>query len=117
MRENSQTLKVNPVGRRYMGYLAIFNSGDPERIRAYIAENYTEEALAENSVDDLLAWHMHLFELTGGLRIHNVYLSQDHFVVVIVRDKLTDAMHMDKMKVSDEFPHKIIEYLHVPAET
>jgi hypothetical protein len=116
MRETSRTLKVTPAGRRYMGFLAIFNTGDAERIREYISEYYSDEALGDNTVEEMLAWHLHLYEQTGGLKIHNVYLSEEHYVIIVVMDRLNEGMHMDKMKVSEDFPHKITEYLHVPAE-
>lgn len=116
MREASQTLRVTPAGRRYVGYIALFNSGDSERMRQFIEDNFAPEALGNNTVDEMLAWYMHLYEQTGGLKVHNVFLSQEHYVIIMVRDNKHDGLYMDKMKVSEDFPHKITEYLHVPAE-
>jgi hypothetical protein len=112
MRENSATLKLTPAGRRYMGFLAIFNSGDMDRLRAFIVDSFTEQALQGATLDAVIAWHQQLYNATDGMRIHKVFLSEEHFVIVITEARRNGKLYMDKMKVSPDFPHKVIEFLH-----
>ena len=112
MKENSKTLKVTPAGRRFMGFLASFNSGDVEDLREFIQAHYTENALAEYSLDSLLNWHREIYEQTGGIKIHKIFFSEEYYIMAIVEARADGALYLDKMKVDDTHPYKVIEYLH-----
>jgi hypothetical protein len=85
-------------------------------MRAYIAESYVDETIAQHTLDGLVQWHFDLFRQTGGMRISRVFLSQEHYVVLVVETRNDGTRFLDKMKVAPDFPHKIIEFFHVPQE-
>jgi hypothetical protein len=116
MKENSITLKSTRVGRRFMRFVVAFNSGDPDQLRAYIGDNYDENALAEYSIDAFADWYWNLYEETGGLRVHKVFLSEEYTIMVIVQAALDGALYLHKMKVAHEPPNKVIEYLCDPLD-
>jgi len=115
METESKTFRVTHAGRVFMRFMATFNMGDPEAMREFIEENYTDDLIAEHSVDGLVAWHMETYESTGGLQIHRVYLTQEYYIIVIVKSKADGTVFMDKMKITEETPYKIIEYFHEPS--
>lgn len=112
MRENSKTLKVTPAGRRFMGFLASFNSGEVDDLREFIRAHYTEDALEEYSLDSLLDWHQEIYEQTGGMKIHKIFFSEEYYIMAVVEARRDGALYLDKMKVDDASPHKVVEYLH-----
>lgn len=112
MKENSQTLKVTPAGRLMMIFLAAFNSGDPAKIRDFIADHYSEETLADHPVNELVTWHEQVYAQTGGMRIHKVFLSQEYYVVTVMVAKADEALYFNKMKVTHTQPYKIVQFFH-----
>ncbi len=106
MRDNSITLNsLNPAGRRFIEFVAVVTSGDSAKLRSHIRDNHTPVA-DEKALYD---WYLDIFRETGGLRVHNVYTSQTHFVVVLMRGKLNDVLYMVKMKVEDDAPNRIAD--------
>jgi hypothetical protein len=116
MQNHSMTLRVSPAGRRFMHFLAAFNSGSRETIEDFIVKTYADAQMGGKTVEHLVDWHLEIYESTGGLGIHRVYLSQEYYVIVIVQAKNDGTLYLDKMKVMEDAPHEIIEYYHEMAD-
>lgn len=113
MQQHSVTLKLTPVGKRVMGFLAVFNMGDEEEMKAYVQSNYHERTLAEYGLDTVLGWHWDLYKDTGGLRIHKVYLTQEHYVVLLTHPyNDPERLFFQKFKVDPKAPHKFTDIQH-----
>jgi hypothetical protein len=116
MKDNSITLKSTQVGRRFMRFIVAFNSADLNRLRDYITENYEENALEQYTIDAFVDWYWKLYEETGGLLVHKVFLSEEYHIMVIVQAVRDQALYLHKMKVAQEPPNKVIEYLCDPLD-
>ncbi|MEQ8674631.1 MAG: hypothetical protein RLP44_16445 [Aggregatilineales bacterium] len=114
MRENSITLKSTPSGRAFMQFIAMLNTGDEERLSEFIGKRFSAEVLADYSVDELVTYCMTVYNETGGMRIHKVFLSQEFTMMVVmkaIRDDV-EVLFLDRLKVETVQPHNILEYVH-----
>ena len=112
MREDSRTLKVTPAGKVYMQLMVHLNTGDEGYLRKFIESHFTKEAIREHTVDKLVEWLWDIYEATGGMRIHKVFLSQEYYIVIVAIAINGGALYLDKLKVTDTRPYQIIEYYH-----
>jgi hypothetical protein len=103
-------LMQTPVGRRVIAFLTIFGSGDFDRLRTYIAENYNDTALRQCPVDERLHQHQTIFEQAGKLRVYQVVASDEHHVVFIVQGQKDDSLYLNEMRIEADYPHKVIEF-------
>lgn len=115
MQNESVTLKVTPAGKAFLKFIHAFNSGDVKTIVQFIEDNYAQDTLQQHPPEDIAAWYMEVYKYTGGLEIYKVYLSQEHYIIVLTSAKGDGALYMDKLKVTPEAPHKIIQYFHEAA--
>lgn len=113
MQTESLTLKSTPAAKIFMRLVAAFNTGNPQRIADFVANNYAEDILAEYTVDEIVDWYLDLYDASGGVTIHKVYMSQERYLIVIVENKGDGQTYIDKLKITAE--NKVIEYLHEPA--
>lgn len=110
MQARVQLMKTK-AGRRFAGFLAAFNSGDPVKIRAFVAAYTTDEALAEHDTDQ---WHdelVRIHELTGGLRVLQVLAAEEYRVVVLLQAQDNATLVTAEMAVSEDYPHKIAAFI------
>lgn len=115
MQTESFTLKSTPAAKLFLRFIAAFNTGNPDKITSFVEENYDESILAQNPVDEIVNYYLNLYQQCGGMHIHKVYLSQEHYIIVIVEQKADKLHFMDKLKITRQHPYKIIEYYHEPA--
>ena len=116
MSQHKQTLMQTAAGRRFIAFLTIFNSGNADRLRTYIAENTTEKALESQSVDDRWQQLIDTMNEVGKLRVHQVVAADDHYIVVLVQAKNTGDFYINEYKVDEEYPHKVMKYTHHLAD-
>ena len=95
------------AGMRLIAQTTLFNKGDFERLRTYIADNYAEIALEAASVKARLAEFKAIYRMAGKLRIDRVVAVDKHTALVIVESE-RGAFYMVQMVVSDDYPHKIL---------
>lgn len=110
------TIKMTPAGRRYVGFLAIFNNGNSDRLKAYIQDNFAPESLAQVSVDALMEQFARIYRETGGMVVQEVTPDGDHKITLHLKAREHDSYYHDEMTVSEDFPHKILTYRHGPAQ-
>lgn len=114
MQTHSKTFNITAAGRRYLTFLSVFNSGDTEQMERYLERQFDPFSFDVSFTETFLDWYRNAYAETGGLRIHRVYLAQEHYVIVIVKGELDGTMYLDKMAVTEEDPWLITEYDHTP---
>ena len=112
MRDNSRTLKVTPAGASFLRFIAVINSGDIDIMRNYATKNVADPLLykvgAEAIAQNLYEIHLQ----TGGMRVHKVFLSEDAYVMIVMEAIGDGVLYLDKLKVEEEKPYRILEYAH-----
>jgi hypothetical protein len=104
------------AGMRLIAQLHIYNSGDFDRLRTFIADSYTEALLEDQSVDERLAYFQQLRETHGKLRIFRIVGHDEHRVIVLLAGQ-KDATYCGlDISVQDDHPHQITEFLEIPTE-
>lgn len=107
-----EALVKTAVGRRFIAFLTIANSGDGERLRQYIAENFADEALASSSVEQCWQSLQTIWGMVGKMRVFQVVATDDYQVMVITQAQTDGSFHMNQMQVQEDRPHKILLYAH-----
>ena len=95
------------AGMRLIAQTTLFNRGDFERLRTYIADNYADIALEAASVKARLAEFKAIYRMAGKLRIDRVVAVDKHTALVVLESE-RGAFYMVQMVVSDDYPHKIL---------
>lgn len=114
--DNRGALASSKAGRRFMGFMATFNRGDTQQLRDFVAQYTIDEALEMHSVDE---WTRHLsaiYDATGGMRVYQVVGADEYRVVVLMQAHANNALYLVEMAVSEDYPHKIAEFKHRPAQ-
>jgi hypothetical protein len=65
------TLITSSAGMRLIALQTLFNWGDFERLRAYIAEHFAESAIEAQSADSRLAALQTALEQSGKVRVYH----------------------------------------------
>jgi hypothetical protein len=112
---NKFTLTSTKAGHRLMGFMAAFNAGDPDRLREFIAQYTTDQALEQDSLDDWVDQLTAIYALTGGLRVFQLIGADEYRVVVLMQSHANSVLHFVEMAVSEDYPHKILEFSHRPT--
>ena len=107
--DDKAALVGTAVGRRWIAYTTIANSGDFKRLRQFIADNFAPVALGEMSVGERIKWHKELYEQAGKLRVYQVLASEDYQMVLIVQGQ-KGGLFITDMRVLADHPHKLIDY-------
>ena len=114
--ESKAALMKTPAGRRVIALLTIMGSGDVKRLRTYIRENFTGQALAEQPLTERMRWHREMLARTGKLKVQQVVVSEEHHVVFIAQAQADEALYLAEMRIEADYPHKVIEYKQQPLE-
>lgn len=112
MQQESKTFKMTAAGRRYLTFLAAFNSGNPNSMLSYIHQHFDPFSFSDEDADAFVQWYQDVYTETGGMNIHKTFLSQDYYVIIIVEAKKDGRQYLDKMSVTREHPFLVTEYFH-----
>jgi len=99
------------VGERIAEFIATVNANDPEKVRSFIEEHFTDEFKAIAPMEEHLAVFGQMFQESDGFEFYGIrkYENEtppDEFVV-IVRNKLTDGWQAFVMTIELAPPHRI----------
>ncbi len=109
-------LRSSQAGMRFIAQMTIFNSGNFDRLRAYITESYHPDTLAAQSVDErLAAWREH-YETLGKLRVVQLVGTGKHHVIVLLEAQQAEEYLLNDVRVEEDYPHRILEYRLAPLE-
>ncbi len=113
MQNESLTLRVTPAGKLFMRFISTLNTNDPEKIKHFITNYYDPALIDQEDMEITVGKYLALYDITGGLDIFKVYLSEEHFIIVITQARLDGKMYMDKLKVEPRAKaYLITEYYH-----
>lgn len=79
---------ASPAGRLAAGYIGVFNSGDAERMRAFIESSL--ELAEGRSTEDRVASYRRLFAEHGPLAVHGIDSVTDDAAAVRIRSRRGD---------------------------
>lgn len=112
---DKMTLLKTAAGRRFIAFLTIRNSGKLDRLKTFIADNYTDKALEKHSVETLYEQYTQSLEDAGKLRVHQVVAADDHYIVVLMQGQ-DGKYYINEYKVEEDYPHKVLKYNHHLAD-
>ena len=95
------------AGMRLIAQLTIFNKGDFARLRAYITENYTPQALEVASAKARQVEFKAVYNMAGKLRIDRVVAIDEYQALVVVEGQRGD-FYMVQILVEEDYPHKVV---------
>jgi hypothetical protein len=105
---------TTPVGRRLIGFLAIYNSADSERLQTFIAENYEDKALDSRSVNEWLKDYTEFYSEAGKLRVFQIVAMDEHYMVALMQSQANGGLYLNEVRVSADYPHKLEKHVHRP---
>lgn len=97
------TLVTSQAGMRLIAQQTLLNAGDAERMRTFIADNYSASALESQSTESRLAE----LQALGKLRVFQVLAADKHRVIVLMQAQRDEALYMIELAVEEDYPHKI----------
>lgn len=106
-----QQLTRSPAGMRLVAQLSIFNKGDFDRLRQFMNDYYTEEALADTSLKARLAEQKAIYRLSGKLRFDQLMAYGEHEVIVALACEKGAQNFMAHIAVTEDYPHKVLLYV------
>jgi hypothetical protein len=109
-------LRVSQAGMRFIAQMTIYNSGDFERLRTFIAESYHPDLLLLESVDERVAAYREQRERMGKLRVQQVIGTAKHHVLVMLESQNLEDYFLNDLTVEEDYPHRIQEYSMVVLE-
>jgi len=110
--ETVQQLARSHAGMRLIAQLTLYNRGDFERLRTFIADSYTAGALEVMSAKDRLLDLKMTFRVAGKMRVRQVVAAGPHRVVAMVQGQKNSGMYLAQIAVEEDYPHKIVDYHH-----
>lgn len=114
--DDKTTLVRTAVGRRLIAFYTLLNASNFDRLQEFIAENFTAEALAESSAGQRLSKLQEAASQCGRLRVRQVLAIDDHHVVLLVEAERDEFIYYNEMRVTEDYPHKVMTYIHKPME-
>ena len=114
--DDKTALKISNAGMRLIAQQMLLNRGDPDRLRTFISESYTDAALESESAEERLAALQTAHFQTGKLKVMQVLATDKHHVVVLMQAQGDGAMVLNELRVEEDYPHRIIEFKHSPME-
>ncbi|MCB9450630.1 MAG: hypothetical protein H6672_04280 [Anaerolineaceae bacterium] len=106
-------LALSSAGKRFIAQMTLYNTGNFERLATFIAESYTPEQLAEQSAADRLAALQQAHTEAGRLRVFHHVSVTDYRVVLLLQSE-SGSLYYNRLKVDEEYPHLITQYIHRP---
>ncbi|MAS32397.1 MAG: hypothetical protein CL610_00225 [Anaerolineaceae bacterium] len=103
-------LVTSNAGMRLIAQQTLLNRGDADRLRHFIRESYTPDALETQSVDDRLAD----LQQTGKQRVFQVLAVDKHQALVLMQAQRDEGLYMTQINVEEDYPHRITVYSQQP---
>lgn len=97
---------------RLIAQMTLYNRGDFERLRTFLADSYTPGALEMMSAKDRLLDLKMTYRVAGKLRVRQVAATDKHRVIVMMQGQKNNSLYLAQMVVEEDYPHKVIDYHH-----
>jgi hypothetical protein len=102
-----QHLITSHAGIRLIAQLTIFNKGDFDRLKAYLQDNYAEEAFSDIGVKTRMAELKAIYRMNGKMRVEQVVAAGEYEVIVALVAERGEAVYLTQMAVQEDYPHKV----------
>jgi CubicO group peptidase (beta-lactamase class C family) len=114
-----RALPEGPAGERITELLDVVNSNDPDRVRTFVTDRFTTEFRDFAPMEEHLAVFAQLYDQSQGFDFYSIRKYERETppeeVVVIVRNKLTQAWQAFVLNIENEPPHRIAGLQFAPA--
>ena len=114
-----RALPEGAVSERVRQLIDVVNSNDPELVRKFVEESFTEEFRNFAPMDEHLAVFGQVYNRSHGFEFYGVRKYEEETppgeIVVIVRNKLTQGWNGLVMQVETAPPHRIAGLQFAPA--
>lgn len=108
MRELTKDVLVRSVaGMRLIALMTLYNGGEFGRLRAYVADNFHADVLADEPPGVWLAMFRLWRKTQGRLRVQQALATDKHHVAVLVRAERDERLFLADMQVEDDYPHRV----------
>jgi hypothetical protein len=107
-----QTLARSHAGMRLIAQTTLYNRGDFERLRTFVADNYRPESLDVMSAKDRFLDLKMTYRVAGKLRVRQVVAVGEHRVVVMLQGQKNSSIYLAQLAVEEDYPHKVLDYHH-----
>jgi hypothetical protein len=107
-------LSGSQAGMRFIAQMKFYNDANFERLRVFIEDSYMPELLAEHNTTVRLTMLQEQLKTMGRLRVKQVLAAGKHQVGVAVSAELTDELFFIEVQVEEDYPHRIMKFLHAP---
>jgi len=114
MTDAKTKLMTSKAGRRFAGFMKAFNTGDADIVYDFVKQYTTDEALEKQSVTDWTRELLRIHRATGGLKLHDVLDAEEYRVRAVLQAK-GGVLVETTMTVSEEYPHKVAQFIQQPA--
>ena len=111
MADDKLTLRASQAGMRFIAQMTIYNSGDFEPLRTYVAESYHPQLLVEHSAEEWLGEFREWQQDAGKVKVQQVVGASKHQVVVLLASERADDFWLCDLTVEEDYPHRITQYL------
>jgi CubicO group peptidase (beta-lactamase class C family) len=98
-----------PAGKQLAAWLEVYNSGDKEKQRQFIASQYAAAALKKDSVGRRLGGFQMVYYDNRKVVLAKIERSTDQEIEALVRSPLTESWLRISLKVEKDAPHGITE--------
>lgn len=85
--ETKLALPSTIAGRKFAKFIGAFNSGDREKTRKFIADNYSRDALAAHDAGFRAGLYAETFAASGGFDLAKIERSEDYELAVLGRSR------------------------------
>lgn len=111
MEQDKLALRASSAGMRFIAQTHLYNSGDPQRLRQFIADSYHATLLDEESVDQRLDTFQTFFNQIGRMKVKQVLAANKEHVIVILEAEKDAGFFYSELKVEDDYPHHILLFM------
>jgi len=109
-------LRASQAGMRFIAQMTIYNTGNWERLQQFIADSYHAEQLEQQSVESRLQVFKTTFERVGRMKVKQVIATNEHHAIIALEVEKTPDLFYLETKVEEDYPHRIIAYMHAPLK-
>ena len=98
-----------PAGRQAKAYFDVYNNGGESDLRRFLKEHFSEAALEEQPLEEVLAFHTGMRSMAGKVTFHSASADGDFAVEVSLNAKKTGFARL-LIEVSPDPPHGLVSF-------
>ncbi len=100
-------LPPTPAGWQVAAFLDALNTGDLDKMQAFIAEHGDASLLTRYPIEAVMQWASDVYRSTGGVSPHAVDDSTDEEISLHAHARRGDTLYRITLRVTPEPPHRV----------